>query len=396
MATPAATTAAPAPAPAAVAPTFAATYAQFVRELLLTFPEYEVPLRAAAAADPAAAKTAFLATWRPHTHAVATKSADLFAAAPEGVPLVPGAPMTAKLWGELSEATHTAIWKYLSSLLLLAAAASEDASEDMSGLQEDMEHMMRILKESGDSLASEMSGIFEKLAGLASSFGLGGGAAAGGAGAAAAAAAGIDLSGVAAAAGKFKIPERLFKGHIAKIAEELVKEFKPEDFGIAPEMLESDDPARVFNYLQEIFTKKPEMLMGAAQKIAKKIQAKFARGEIRREDIIAEAEELMKEFSSNAAFSSLFGSLGEMLKSTEKESGNEGSARRREVQERLRRKQAEKEARRATSTTNTVVHNPAAVAAAEAAMAALLEEEEHERARAAAPAAKSAAAKKKK
>lgn len=371
---------------ATVTPTFAATYAQFVRELLLTFPEYEAPLKAALAAPAADAKAEFLATWRTHSHDIATKNAALFSTVPEGMPLVPGAPMTAKLWSELSEATHTAIWKYLSSLLLLAAVDGEGATEDMSGFQEDMETMMRLLKESGDDLASEMSGIFEKLAGLAKTFGLDSAAAAGGAGA------GVDLSGAAAAASKFKIPERLFKGHIAKIAEELVKEFKPEDFGIAPEMLESDDPARVFNYLQEIFTKKPEMLMGAAQKIAKKIQAKFARGEIRREEIIAEAEELMKEFSSNTAFSSLFGSLGEMLKSTEKESGNEGSARRREVQERLRRKQAEKEARRAGaggSTTNTLVHNPAAVAAAEAAMAALLEEEEHaKRAAAAKPAAK--------
>jgi hypothetical protein len=369
----------------AVVPTFAATYAQFVRELLLTFPEYEAPLKAALATPATDAKATFLATWRAHSHDIATKHAAVFAATPEGMPLVPGAPMTAKLWSELSDATHTAIWKYLSSLLLLAAVDGE--TEDMSGFQEDMETMMRLLKESGDDLASEMSGIFEKLAGIAKTFGLGG-EAAGGAGAA-----GVDLSGAAAAASKFKIPERLFKGHIAKIAEELVKEFKPEDFGIAPEMLESDDPARVFNYLQEIFTKKPEMLMGAAQKIAKKIQAKFARGEIRREEIIAEAEELMKEFSSNTAFSSLFGSLGEMLKSTEKESGNEGSARRREVQERLRRKQAEKEARRAGAgagaATNTLVHNPAAVAAAEAAMAALLEEEEHAKhAVAAKPAAK--------
>lgn len=386
MASAAPTSAAAAAAPVA-APTFAATYAQFVRELLLTFPEYEAPLKAALAAPAAEAKAAFLATWRTHSHDIATKHAAVFAAAPEGMSLVPGAPMTAKLWSELSEATHTAIWKYLSSLLLLAAVDAEDAAEDMSGFQADMETMMRILKESGDDLAGEMSGIFEKLSGIAKTFGLGGAAAGG---------AGIDLSGAAAAAGKFKIPERLFKGHIAKIAEELVKEFKPEDFGIAPEMLESDDPARVFNYLQEIFTKKPEMLMGAAQKIAKKIQAKFARGEIRREEIIAEAEELMKEFSSNEAFSSLFGSLGEMLKSTEKESGNEGSARRREVQERLRRKQAEKEARRAGgagAAANTLVHSPAAVAAAEAAMAALLEEEEAAKR---ASAARPAAAKKKK
>jgi hypothetical protein len=148
-------------------------------------------------------------------------------------------------------------------------------------------------------------------------------------------------------------------------------------------MLESDDPARVFNYLQEVFTKKPELMMSAAQKIAKKIQAKFQRGEIKREEIIREAEELMKEFSENTAFSELFGSLGEMLKGSEKESGNEGSARRREVQERLRRKAAEKEAAKkaaggagaGASTTNILATTEAELRAAANAAALLMEEE---------------------
>jgi hypothetical protein len=55
----------------------------------------------------------------------------------------------------------------------------------------------------------------------------------------------------------------------------------------------------------------------------------------------------MKEFSDNATFSDLFGQLGEMMKGGEKESGNEGSARRREVQERLRKQKAEKDAKKA-------------------------------------------------
>ncbi len=116
--------------------------------------------------------------------------------------------------------------------------------------------------------------------------------------------------------------------------------------------------------------------MSAAQKIAKKIQAKFQRGEIKREDIIREAEELMKEFSENTAFSELFWSLGEMLKGSEKESGNEGSARRREVQERLRRKAAEKEAaRKPAGATNVLATSEAELRAAAAAAALLMEED---------------------
>jgi hypothetical protein len=291
--------------------------------------------------------------------------------------------MTHALWSEIGIATQVAIWKYISSLLLLAAAAHTDTTADglwdLSGFQHDMEAMMNTLKSSesvGDEdggmagggmasgMAGAMNGIFEKLGKMAETFGI------------------KDLSG---AAGKFKIPERLFKGHIAKIAEELVKEFKPEDFGISPEMLETDDPARVFTYLQEVFTKKPEMLMTAAQKIAKKIQVKFQRGEIKREDIIREAEELMKEFSDNEMFSEMFGSLGEMLKGGEKESGNEGSSRRREVQERLRRKTAEKEAKRAgagagSAPTNTFASSEDEVRAA-AAAASLLKEDDLEKAK---------------
>jgi hypothetical protein len=137
--------------------------------------------------------------------------------------------------------------------------------------------------------------------------------------------------------------------------------------------------------LQEVFTKKPELMMSAAQKIAKKIQAKFQRGEIKREDIVREAEELMKEFSENTAFSDLFGSLGEMLKGSEKESGNEGSVRRREVQERLRRKAAEKEAAKkaaaaGTGAVNVIATSEAELRAEAAATALLLEEENAENA----------------
>lgn len=336
--------------------TFASVYGQFLDDLKGTFPEYTAALTLAGSLPDIQGR--FIEVWRAHTNNVAVQNGTIFTEA--GLEMAPGFLMTKALWSELSDGTRAAIWKYLSTLLLLSASDSDSGLWDLSGFQHDMETMMEMLKGDGGSHFKDM---FEKLGKMAETFGI------------------KDLSG---AAGKFKIPERLFKGHIAKIAEELVKEFKPEDFGISPEMLESDDPARVFNYLQEIFTKKPETMMMAAQKIAKKIQAKFQRGELKREEIIREAEELMKEFSDNTAFSEMFGSLGEMFKMGEKESGNEGSARRREVQERLRRKQAEKEARRAAGAgaaggagiSNTIVSTAEANAAAAAAMEALLREEE--------------------
>ena len=172
---------------------------------------------------------------------------------------------------------------------------------------------------------------------------------------------------------KFKIPERLFKGHIARIAEEIVSEFNPADFGLSPEILNSNDPTKIFTFLQEIFTQKPDMLISIAQRIAKKIQMKFQRGDFNRDELIREAEELMKEFSDNEAFSGLFEQLGEMLKGSERESGNEASERRREVQERLKKKAAEKAAKKAGAVPAPV--SAAAVAAAEAAANELLMED---------------------
>jgi len=336
---------------------FSSTYAQFIAELKLTFPEY------ASALSSTCDQTLFSSLWSPYTAAVAARDGSIFTAT--GIPVVHGLTMTAALWAELGETTQKAIWNYISSLLLLSAAEKEGESLwDISGFKASLESMMKGLSEKdGVKGAPEgFASLFEKLASLHG---------------------GKDASGAKGIPG-FKIPERLFKGQIAKIAEELVRDFKPEEFGIDPAMLESKDPAHVFAYLQEIFTRKPEMIMGAAQKIGKRLQAKFARGELNRDEIIREAEELMKEFSDNEAFSSLFGSLGEMFKGGEKESGNEGSLRRREVQERLRKKQAEKAAAKASAaTTNTVsgmgggATSAAELAkAAEEAEASLLAEEE--------------------
>ncbi len=339
------------------APSFSSTYAQFIDDLKGTFPEYVAALTLAGSLSDV--QTRFVDVWRTHTAAVAAQDGTIFDGA--GLELVPGFVMTRALWNELDNVTHTAIWKYLSTLLLLSASDKESELWDISGFQHSMEEMMKQLKES--SADAEGGGgfaeMFEKLGKMAESFGM------------------KDLSG---AADKFKIPERLFKGHIARIVEELVKEFKPEDFGITEEMLEVKDPTAIFGYLQEIFTKKPDLLMSAGQKIAKKLQAKFASGSIKREEIVREVEELMKEFSDNTAFSELFGSLGDMLKSSDKETGNEGSARRREVQERLRRKAAEKEARRAAGPGTNIVMHSSAISEAErnAAIASLLAEAEAE------------------
>lgn len=363
----------------ASAPTFHTTFLQLLDDVEGTFPELEGAVVALRATDAAAAEASFRAAWNAARLArLATRDATLFTDE-AGCEIVGGLIIPARLWAEVDAATHTAIWNYLSSLALLSSANDESQwSED--DFKRAMEEMMKGLKTAGEAggvgseaanLFGSMGGLFEKLREMAQNLGTEGSAAAAGA------------EGGAADKPAFKLPERMFKGHIARMAREIAEEFKPEDFGIAPEMLETNDPTKIFEYLQEIFTKKPDLLMSAAQRIGRRIQTKFQRGEIRRDEIMAEIEELMKEFSENEAFNAIFGQLGEILQSSAKATGNEGSERRRQVQERLRKKA---EAKRGggsagaagaagTAGASAAGASAAAVAAAEAAAAALLAEE---------------------
>lgn len=101
-----------------------------------------------------------------------------------------------------------------------------------------------------------------------------------------------------------KLPEKFLKGKLAKLAEDIVREFKPEDFGLRPEDLEAveKDPTRAFEILMQASTSNPMLLQTAMMRVGKKLQSKIQRGELRPQDLAAEAEELMKEFQSNPAF----------------------------------------------------------------------------------------------
>lgn len=101
-----------------------------------------------------------------------------------------------------------------------------------------------------------------------------------------------------------KIPEKFMKGHIARLAEEIVSEFKPEDFGLdVSEMAKhSDDPTKAFEMLMKVYTTNPGLIQKSVQKIGKRLQQKIQSGAIKPQEIVKEAEELMKEFSENPAF----------------------------------------------------------------------------------------------
>ena len=140
------------------------------------------------------------------------------------------------------------------------------------------------------------------------------------------------------------MPERLLKGQIAKLAEDLVREFRPEDFGLSAEELEraGSDPTQAFGLLSQIYTQNPAMLQNVMKRIAKRLQEKVQRGELRPQELAAEAEELMKEFTENPAMKELMASFKGMFGFDDPEvaraAGRDGNSRLSIAQQRLRKK----------------------------------------------------------
>lgn len=143
-----------------------------------------------------------------------------------------------------------------------------------------------------------------------------------------------------------QIPEKFLKGQIARLAEEIVKEFRVEDFGIDPAALEAagNDPTKALGMIMDVFMKNPQAFQGTIMKITKKLQQKVQSGSLRPQELVAEAEELMKTFSENPQFVEMMESFRQMFGNTEDQaeqqraSGRDGNARLSIVQARLRKK----------------------------------------------------------
>ena len=139
-------------------------------------------------------------------------------------------------------------------------------------------------------------------------------------------------------------PEKFRKGKLVKLAEEIVRELKPEEFGLDPDITKQceEDPSKAFEILMGSMMKNPEKLQGAMKRIIKRLQDKFQRGEFKPQELAAEAEEMMKEFSENPAFVEMM----EAMKRTfgfedmdaARAAGQEPTARMSIVRDRLRRK----------------------------------------------------------
>ena len=316
---------------------FQTKYEEFAKELLETFPELAPAIQASLALSPTERLTRFQAEIRVNPDSTQSIGA-----------LLPGVILPAATWATLSASNQKVIWEYV-RLLSMCCFLEGFGSPDETHTKSWMEDIMGSWKDKLGSL--DMEGLFKKFSGV---FG-----------------AGMDTSG-GSGFSMPKLPEKFLKGQLAKLAEEIVRDIKPEDLGFTPEMMAECEksPSKSFDILLQVFTKNPAIIQSTIKKIGKRLQQKIQSGAIRPNEIAKEAEELMKEFAGNAdmvgmmdSFKSAFG-FEDM--DIARAAGKEGSARLNIVKERLRKKMEEKKAATATPVSSTSAGGNTVVSPSEA------------------------------
>jgi len=322
------------------APTaFEGTLRTFCGELRLTFPELEASIARATTLTAAQ----FWNSWSGNLDVLLQRSSEKLFGGRSGF-LIGPVRLTPALWSELSEKTQGAIWRYLRTLSLEAALAV-----GIDGLDtEASATLMAILtaeklEKGGAEAAAETSEMFEesmkhlsplleRLKSMMGSAGAGGF---------------MDLSGFTMP----EIPERLRNGRIAKLAEEMAKQFDPAEFGLDPTVLKGDNVEEILKRLADIYQRDPTLLIGGAKKVAERIKKQILGGSLNRDELVAEAQEFITLFKEHPQFKEMIGKftdfmgpggLAEMFSGSS--SNAEPSERRRAVQERLRRKLAARNA----------------------------------------------------
>lgn len=310
---------------------FLSKYDEFARDLMATCPEFTESITAALALSSTERKDQFrnqvLPSCSPQRDA--TKMPNT---------LLPGVSMTPEIWESLSEKSKNAIQEYLTILSFCLLMDSASTTADLSGAGFTADWAQKAMED----MKEKMKGI--DFSGLADKF--------------------SKIFGDSSSSSSFpQIPEKFLKGQIAKLAEEIVKEFRVEDFGLDQATMDAatSDPTKALQMIMDIFMKNPQSLQGTIMKLTKKLQQKIQSGSLRPQELVAEAEELMKTFSEHPQFVELMESLRSTfgMEGHEDElraSGNDGSARLSLVQQRLRKKLEAKKAA-TTSSSSTISFN---------------------------------------
>jgi len=319
---------------------FQENYNDFANDLLSTFPELTIPIQMALAI-PAEERIAKYKEYVLRAHK--PKSEDLVCPGQ----VLPYVMIIDSLWSAVTTVTKEAVYKYLMVLdtcVLMAGSNlfEEGSTESEDGIGKDIQDLLKNLTGGlgglgGLNLESMTKKMAEMFGGLG---GLGGGAAS------------AEEGSSAAPEGFPSIPESFLKGKLAKLAEEMIREFKPEDFGLRPEDLQTMEanPMKAMEFLMNLTSsgETSEVLQKAMTRIAKKLKDKVQRGELRPQDLVAEAEDLIKEFQSNPKFVNIMETFRSMFNFEDPDmaraAGREGEARRSIVQQRLRKKLEERRA----------------------------------------------------
>ena len=322
---------------------FLAIVTQFTNELSLSYPELEKPITAYMK------RKDMLDGFAPLAMAlkapVAGRDDSFFLkSGGKGIEILPGIFFSAKLWQDTSKETRVVFWDYLASLILLNTMHSVPTAVPTAGAKADeMPDFDEMMKEMSAGFKSEefkgifenMKSMFKDLSGASMPFPTTGGAE------------GAEEGEQPKMPFEMpKIPEHLQNGLIAKIAAELAGEFKPEDLGIDPVMMERMNPMQIFEHLQFVYTNNPELLTAAMKRVAGKIQNKFTSGALNKEALMREAKELMSYFTDNPAFKDMMDSFGGIFDNPLGAGGGGGKGSQSErlatAKERLRKKAEEK------------------------------------------------------
>jgi hypothetical protein len=321
---------------------FLAIVTQFTNELSLSYPELEKPITAYMKRKDMLDGFAPLATTLKAP--VAGRDDSFFLkSGGKGIEILPGIFFSAKLWQDTSKETRIVFWDYLASLILLntmhsaptAGATAGAKADEMPDFDEMMKEMSAGFKsEEFKGIFENMKSMFKDLSGASMPFSTTGSAE------------GAEEGGTKMPFEMPKIPEHLQNGLIAKIAAELAGEFKPEDLGIDPVMMERMNPMQIFEHLQFVYTNNPDLLTAAMKRVAGKIQNQFTSGALNKEALMREAKELMSYFTDNPAFKDMMESFGGIFDNPLGPGGGGGKGSQSErlatAKERLRKKAEEK------------------------------------------------------
>ena len=314
-------------------------YNEFVKELLETFPELSSNISTAHKLNHADK----IAQFRPIFDNLQKSSGAGTAATGEGntnytatnpVTLLPGVQLTDALWNSLSDGSKSAIWEHIrviSTCYLMETGFSfGEGNAIPSWISDNMDE----IKKKFESV--DFGSYIEKFAKM---FSFGGDSSS------------SDVSGGADSGFKIpKLPEKFLKGHLARFAEEITRDIKLEDLGLNEDIVREceSSPSRALEILFNVLGKNPQNLEKLVKKIGSRLQQKFASGQINPQQIVAEVEELIKEFAGNTEFVESMSQIKSMFGFEDmefaKKAGKEGSARLATVKDRLRKKLEQRKA----------------------------------------------------